>query len=213
MSFQDWLKLREMDTQPDEVLVQTAREGNREAMDTLLRRWTPKLTRWISKRVWDKHSVEDIVQNSIIKIIQSFQRGDVPENFGAWARTIVRNQSIDFGQKKKPVYNADLEKLSLKQGDKRMNTVTLVDKDPNDPATIFNQSRLESKLHKALQQMQDGGNYGRKKAEIIKAFYFDDDKISDISKKIGIPVGTVKRILHQGRKDLTKILTQQGLED
>ena len=221
MLFRNWLQIEEekgfdMDTLSDDELVQSAHAGNREAMDILLRRWVPRLTNWIARRTYDRNDVDDIIQGAIVKILQAFRSGSIPRNFGTWAHTVVKNQSVDVGKKKarQPIPVGEPESVQLMQSDKRVGTTPLttgVNKD--DPAAIYAQADMSKAIHDALDQLAATGEHGAKKVAIIKAFYFDQKKIQDIAASMEIPLGTVKRILHSGRKDLSRLLGPQGFGD
>jgi RNA polymerase sigma factor (sigma-70 family) len=221
MFFRNWLQIKEakgfdMDTLSDNELVQAAHEGNREAMDILLRRWIPRLTPWIASRTYDKHDVDDIIQGAIVRILQAFKNGSIPRNFGTWAHQVARNQSVDVGREKsrQPVAVSEPENVRLMQGDKRIGTTPLTtDPNVNDPAEIYAQADMAKAVHKALSDLAATGEYGAKKVAIIRSFYFDQEKIQYIADKMQLPLGTVKRILHSGRKDLLRLLGSQDIDD
>ncbi|OIO80122.1 hypothetical protein AUJ84_04610 [Candidatus Pacearchaeota archaeon CG1_02_32_132] len=109
---------------PDEDLAFRAVMGDNGAFKVLFRRYQQSLEEASSRFFRDKDMVEDIVQDSFLKIWQNLNRYNSSFPFGPWATTICKNTARDYLRKnvtKKrsmiaPINETDLEFATNIQG-------------------------------------------------------------------------------------------------
>lgn len=75
----------------EQALIQSARQGERQAFATLVERYWDRLYRWLYHLTHDAHTAEDLTQEALMKAyrgLSSFQPGT---NFQAWLFRIAHN--------------------------------------------------------------------------------------------------------------------------
>src|SRR6516162_11715134 len=75
----------------EQVLIESAQQGEREAFAGLVKHYWDRLYRWLYHLTHDRHLAEDLVQESFLKgfrALASFQAGT---NFQAWLFRIAHN--------------------------------------------------------------------------------------------------------------------------
>lgn len=79
-----------------EALVIAAQAGSSAALERLLREWRPRLVRSAAAMVRNDDAVQDVVQETLIKLSRNL--GDLanPAAFASWAYTILRRKGIEF---------------------------------------------------------------------------------------------------------------------
>lgn len=79
----------------DETLIQSFKDGNREAFDVLYHRHLPKVYKRV-KYVVPENDVEDVTQEIFIAALKSLPsfRGDA--KFGTWLRTLTNHKVAEF---------------------------------------------------------------------------------------------------------------------
>lgn len=103
-----YVEVRYRLTLMDEYLIRSAQNGNKEALDKLIRRYYDSIYRYCLHHVGDKHVAEDLCQEtfvSMIKQIDNYRHFDKFQNF---LYVIAGNKCKDFYKKKKPLYLEDV---------------------------------------------------------------------------------------------------------
>lgn len=99
----------------EELLVSRIKEGNRTAMRTLYDRYSRYVMAVALRYVPDRDDVQDVVQDSFVKIFTSIgsfsYRGE--GSLKAWMGRIVANMSLDFLRKNKTLsFTSDLPNIA-----------------------------------------------------------------------------------------------------
>jgi RNA polymerase sigma factor (sigma-70 family) len=168
----------------DADLVRAAQRGDAPSLGVLLSRHHASMRAVAVGVLGPGADVDDAVQDA--SIIALRRVGDVrePEKVGAWLRAVVRNSCKALVRTKKPVPVADVASL----GPPRF--------DP-DPAALLERSERRDWVWHAV----DGLPPDVRLATVLR--YFTDvvtyDQIAQIS---GVPIGTIRSRLHQGRRAL-----------
>jgi len=84
----------QVEASSDEVLIQRARLGSREAYDELLARHRGRAFQWARQMTPDHHLAEDIVQEALIRSFMNLGTVTDLSKFLPWLRSIVRNQAL-----------------------------------------------------------------------------------------------------------------------
>lgn len=82
----------------DAELVKAYAQGNNEAFDTLLRKYSDKVFAYIIRIVKNEDIANDIFQDTFVKAILTIKQGRYTENgkFPAWITRIAHNLIIDY---------------------------------------------------------------------------------------------------------------------
>jgi RNA polymerase sigma factor (sigma-70 family) len=161
-------------TDPAALLLRVARDQDRAAFGALFGHFGPRVKSYLMKLGTDPGTAEDLMQEVMLAVWRRATTYD-PQQAGVatWIFTIARNKRID----------------ALRRGPRP-------DFDPTDPALVpeapaapdheASAAQWEIAIAEAVAAMP------REQAEIIRLAYFEDISHSDISEKLGLPLGTVK---------------------
>ena len=81
--------------EPDRGLLDSFVNGDRDAFETLFRRYEREVYRWIMRIVREPGAAEDAVVESFWRAYRGRARFDPSRSFGAWMRRIATNVAID----------------------------------------------------------------------------------------------------------------------
>jgi RNA polymerase sigma factor (sigma-70 family) len=93
--------------QPDIELVNAAREGNREALEDLVRRHQIFIYNVASKMVFNPEDAEDLTQEVLVKVITNLATYRGESSFRTWLYRIVTNHFLNMKKRKAEVMIAD----------------------------------------------------------------------------------------------------------
>jgi RNA polymerase sigma-70 factor (ECF subfamily) len=81
---------------PDEeqVLIQSAQRGDRQAFAVLVERYWDRLYRWLFHLTHNRHTAEDLAQEAFLKALANLQRFRPGSNFHAWLFRIAYNSFV-----------------------------------------------------------------------------------------------------------------------
>ncbi len=156
------------------LLLRVARDQDRGAFVGLFGHFGPRVKSYLMKLGADPSTAEDLMQEVMLAVWRRASTYDPAQaGVATWVFTIARNKRID----------------ALRRGPRP-------DFDPTDPALIpepppapdheASAAQWEIAIAEAVADMP------REQAEIIRLAYFEDISHSDISEKLGLPLGTVK---------------------
>lgn len=167
----------------DELLVLQCQDGDREALETLVVRWQPRLA-W--RLTAEREAAREIVQDSWLAIVRGLRRLDDPARFRTWAYRIVTNKCADWTRRR-----------VAQRG---------VAKDLRDAAASDNRS---SATHSADEGDRIRGALVRLPDEqraILSLHYLDGMGVREIARVLGVPEGTVKSRMYHARNGLKQAL-------
>lgn len=85
----------------DSRLVEECKKGNREAFGELVQRYERRLIRVIGRFVRDPDLVDDLAQETFIRVYERFDQFDPSRRFSPWLFRIGVNLALDFHRKRK----------------------------------------------------------------------------------------------------------------
>ncbi len=172
----------------EEQLVQLLKSGDQSAFEYLYDHYSGALNGVIFKMISDQHLAEDILQEAFVKIWNNFSTYDSSKGrLFTWMLNITRNLTIDTIRSK-----------SFKKQAKIQNSENAVSYASNN----INENDKFDALGIRKQTMLL--NEGQKR--VIDLAYFEGFTQEEISKKLGIPLGTVKTRMRTAISVLKKIL-------
>lgn len=166
----------------DAEIIQNFLNGDQSAITLLVKRWHLKFCNksyWIVK---DSELAKDVAQESWQIIINKLETLNNPLSFKSWAFRIVCYKSFDVLRERRNI---------LKQNELiRSNT---------KEATVDSGSEQEKKIKLLLTEIE---GLPTPQQMVIRLFYLEEQSIKEISKLLGISVGTVKSRLFHAREKL-----------
>lgn len=173
-------------TDHHELLELIALNRDKEAFEQLFVHFAPKIKALMMKQSSDADAAEDLMQETMLTVWNkadkfSKYRGSV----SAWIFTIARNKRIDGYRKQGTKHYLDIEDLELSD-----------DAIDSEEQVISNErDRMVSDISKSLPPEQK---------EIIEMSFVNELSQTEISKTLGIPLGTVKSRMRLAYKKLRK---------
>jgi RNA polymerase sigma-70 factor (ECF subfamily) len=176
-----------MDRIPDDGdLARRAREGDGEALATLVERWRLKLFALAYAELRHYEDAEDAVAAALLQVCRHVGELREPESVRAWMQSIVRNEARMRRRRRtgEPVGLPETEGASESAGDAWQR---------GQPApTAELRLDIESALHRLP----------REEARAVALHYLGGLSIDEIARRVERPEGTIKRWLHGGRRRL-----------
>ena len=133
------------------------------------------------KKTSNHYEAEDLSQEVICEVLNVLNHGTVPNDFNAWVWQIARNRYARWAERKTRNYHIPIfDEIS----------------DNSDVSDNLIKSEELTELRRELQLLHS--DYRK----IVAEYYFNNRKISDIAEIVSLPIGTVKRKLHECRQYL-----------
>ncbi len=172
----------------DELWVLQCQEGDDDALQALIGRWQPRLTRLAWRLTAEREAVCDIVQESWLAIVRGLKRLDDPARFRAWAYRIVSNKCADWTRRR--VVQRGVAK------DLRAAAATSC----GDPSDETDSASELARMRDALTKLPDV------QRAILSLHYLDGMGVREIARVLDVPEGTVKSRMYHARNGLKQAL-------
>jgi len=85
-----------------EELAWRAGQGCRASFTELVRRYAPRLSAFLCRRTRDRHEVEDLVQDTFLRVYENIERYDRSWRFSTWLFTIAARTAISHHRRRRP---------------------------------------------------------------------------------------------------------------
>ncbi len=176
-----------MNRKSDEAIIEEIKTGNVAAYEEIVKRYQRSLFSFVHHMIEDDGLCEDLVQETFIRIYKSIDRIDTSRKFSTWAFEIAKNAAISQirGFKKS---------VSLNKVD--------IEADENLYENIIDEHE-RGRIRDAVVQL------GRSYRNVISLYYFEDLSYEEVSKKLKLPINTVRTHLRRGRQSLRKMLEKK----
>ena len=174
----------------DEMLISRFQSGDENAYVELVNRYKDKLTNFVFYFLKDEEHSEDIVQETFIRLYEKKHYYKEIAKFSTWIYTIARNLANTELRKKSRTKIMYLSQMSSHKKD-----YDLKSSDPELNKNIEDEF-LMKEIHAAIDKLPE--NY--KSVIILRDIQGLD--YEQISKIIGVPLGTVKSRINRARLQL-----------
>jgi len=166
----------------EEIRAHLDKERWTEALDQLLRQYQTKVFHLAFSMLGNREQAEDTAQEVFIRVWRALPAYRGASSVSTWIYSIARNTCL----------------TALKSAGARR-TVSL--EDPGTRAAAERQSHPPSSPHAPdLRRLVD--DLPEKQRQVVALFYLEEKSYEDVSRLLGIPLGTVKTHLHRARKEL-----------
>lgn len=172
-------------------LIEEAKNGNNAAFEELYNLTIKTAYRTATLLLNNADDVEDVLQNSYIKVHGRLNELNKPESFESWVKTIVENESKNYIKKEKRI-SAPLIFFKNKAEDYSEEWKKPV------PQEYMEKEELRNSVSKIIDGLSP------EVRACIVLFHFEDKSLDEIAQTLDIPLGTVKSRLHNGRKQIEK---------
>lgn len=190
----------------DQTLVKNYIKGDELAFEILLKRHQQKIYGYIFKMVKDSDLVEDIYQDTFIKVINTLKKGKYNEEgkFLPWVMRIAHNLIIDHFRKSNKMPIAGRKKSSGNDGDEFdiFSTIKLTDQNIEDEI-------IESQIHNDVKKLIEYLPEDQK--SIIVMRLYKDMSFKDISESCDISINTALGRMRYALINLRKLIKEKDM--
>jgi RNA polymerase sigma-70 factor (ECF subfamily) len=158
----------------------------REALSLLLPRYRDKVFRLCISMLRDRALAEDVTQDIFLRVWRALPGYGAQASLSTWIYAISKNACLSELRKKRP-------QVSLNQGSDEYDAEVagLAAPEHDDSATV-SVSQVLDKLPERYRQA-------------VTLFYMEDKSYEQTAESLGLPLGTVKALLHRARKRLVEL--------
>ncbi len=177
----------------DRRLVELVLAGDQGAFEYLVNRYRDALRRLFVQRIGGVNDVDDLLQETFIKVYINLHRYSDAYTFGQWVYTIARNTFIDFMRRRQ-------EELPI---DERFAAPAA--QTPTPEERVINLQRrvqIENYLERLAPRYRT----------LIVLRFFDELSYEEIAAKLDLPIGTVKTQIHRAREQMCRFLQHEAGE-
>lgn len=171
----------------DADLVRKANGGDRRALDTLVERYSGKVSRLSTQILGDIEDARDAAQESLLKLSVRLRQFRGECQFSTWLHRLVVNTCRDLAERQR-----------LRRGESLDAANDEIETDQDDPTRLAQLGDLRRELAGALSRLT---------AEQRRALLLRDTldlSYEEIGRLVRIPVGTAKSYVHRGRENLRR---------
>jgi len=165
----------------DEALASKVAEGSRASFEELVSRYSPRLLYFLRYRTETDQDIEDVIQDTFLKVFRNIDRFNPERKFSTWLYTIAVRQAISRYRSNKT------RKANL--------PATSNIPDPEESVIQKEESQNLWRLASSLSQ---------KEFEALWLHYAEDMPVKEIAKVTKKKPITVRVLLHRARLNLAK---------
>lgn len=166
----------------DIILAQRARNGDKEALDQLVRKYYPQIYKYIYRRTGHKELAEDLTQETFLKLTRAIGRYVPVAKFATFLYRIAQNTIIDHYRCAK----TESEEIAEQW-------------EEGEFGQVEDRILIESILKRIPIEQR----------ECLILYYYQQLKYKEIAKILQIPVSTVKTRVRRGLEYCKKIMEQE----
>jgi RNA polymerase sigma-70 factor (ECF subfamily) len=178
----------------DEELVKNFLAGDEMAFEDLLKRYLKPIYNFIFRFVYDRDAVEDLTQETFLKVWKNIKRFDPEKRFKTWIFTIAKNTAFDYLKKKKTV------PFSFFTDEGGENWLENIADEHILPDVILERKNLAEELEAILEKLPP--HY----RAILLLHYKEDFSLHEIAEILGEPYNTIKSRHQRGLLKLKELL-------
>lgn len=167
----------------DVALVMTALSGGPEAFAPIVERYQDAVFAVALARLGNFHDAEDIAQEVFVEAFEHLDRLRNPSRLGAWLRSITIHRCISHLRKRREMI--DVQEIAEQ-----------IEATSTNPHTEIEKQELRHHVMTAI------GQLSQKQRETATLFYINGYSQEEVARIQEVPIGTVRRRLHDARKKL-----------
>jgi RNA polymerase sigma-70 factor, ECF subfamily len=190
-----------LDELSDEQLFQRYTDGEADVFRILVQRYEPRIQGFLRKRLNDEERVEDLTQDTFLRIHRARESYDPSRKFSTWIHTIannlLKNEFRNRSRRRETTFSDLRPETSPAGGAARPVEFEARGADPEREAY---RSELREAIDTAIERMDEHHRVPFVMREV------EDLSYEEIAEAIGIPVGTVKSRLNRARNAFRALL-------
>jgi RNA polymerase sigma factor (sigma-70 family) len=172
----------------------TAEQQRRISAD--IERESPRLRNFVRRRVSDAADAEDILQDVLAELVESYRLPQPVEQVGAWLLTVARNRITDFFRKKRPETFTDA--IGEEDGDSFLDD--LLPSSDAGPEAAYARTLLIEEMEEALAELPP------EQREVFLAHEIEGHSFKELAAESGVALNTLLSRKHLAVKHLRERL-------
>ena len=185
------------DEAADEILVATAKMGDEEAFETLVKRYRPRIFALALRYTRVPEDAEDVVQQTFQKTFVYLNNFAGKSSFSTWLARIAINEALMFLRRARALREVSLEDSN---GDGGIGPhLNVADASP-DPEATYLQREEERILSIAIRRLTPGMR------SVLELRELRELSARETARRMGLSVAAVKTRMFHGRKKLRKYM-------
>jgi RNA polymerase sigma-70 factor (ECF subfamily) len=165
----------------DEFLMGSIVNGDADAVRPLMERYQRPLGALLQRALGRSPDVDDVFQETWIRVVRSAHRYDPTQRFSAWLFAIAWNLVKDRWAKRTTAAEVDLAAVP--------SSVSSPERSPEERA-------LDGDRAERVREMV--GRLPERLAQAVLLRFFEELSEKEVAARLGIPLGTVKSRIHHG---------------
>ncbi|MDE5622838.1 MAG: RNA polymerase sigma factor, partial [Alistipes sp.] len=163
--------------------------GDDAAFEYLFNRYRDAIHRLFVQRLGGVNDVDDLLQETFVKVYINLHRYSAEYTFGQWVYTIARNTFIDFMRRRQ-------EDLPI---DERFSSPAATTPTPEESVINLQQrTQIENCLDRLAPRYR----------RLIVMRFFEEYSYEEIAAKLELPLGTVKTQIHRAREQMCRLIVK-----
>lgn len=187
----------ELNDLPDEALFERYQDGDDHAFAHLVSRYEPLIKGFLFKRLKDEERVQDLTQDTFLRVHRARERYDSGRKFSTWIYTIasnlLKNEYRNRSRRRETAFS------DLRSEEAAARPIEF-ESDAVDPERFAYRGELREAIVEAIDRLEDHHRIPFVMREV------EDRTYEEISEAIGVPVGTVKSRLFRARNAFQALL-------
>ncbi len=145
-------------------------------------RASPRLRSFVRRRVADAADAEDILQDVLAELVESYRLPRPVEQVSAWLFRVARNRITDFFRKKRP---ATFSGVAADDGDEPARLDELLPAPGGGPEAAYARRVLLEEMDAALAELP------AEQRDVFIANELEGERFIDIARRTGVPLNTL----------------------
>ncbi len=188
------------------TLIGAAIDGDSDAFNELYRYSFPTVEGECLKVLHGRQNVDDVMQESYIKIYKNLAKLKDPEKFLGWCRHIAHNEAVDFIKNRDRKAGQD-EYRPVNSNEEEMGLDLIVDYDPLASVEEYSEAQIAKDiLQLALDEIPE------QQATALR-MNLEGYKLQEIADIMNVPLGTAKSNVHYAKKRMEKAMSYLKQEE
>lgn len=175
----------------DADLVRRANDGDRRALDTLVERYSARVSKLASQLVADVEDARDAAQESLLKVTTRLRQFRGDSQFSTWLYRVVVNTCRDLAERQRLRRSEALEESHA------------LEDESSDPSRLAVLADLRRDLAQGLSRL----TVDQRRVVLLRDAM--DLPYEEIARRLRIPAGTAKSYVHRAREGLRVKLQDQ----
>lgn len=182
----------------DKILILKIKKGETAAFDLLYSKYQKRIYGYLKRFVISVEAIEDVSQNTFLKVYQNIKNFDEERQFSSWLYRIAHNEAINWLKKN----GGDRQMFSL-EGQEEMEADHFkhmeCPKTKPDEQFVINERSVEVK--NAMSRLKPDFKM------VIELYYMQGLSYREVALTMKKPENTVSTLLHRARKQLETMVS------